>query len=110
MDLSKLKIFIEEGTLKINKSQIARELGVDRRTVAKYIDGYTKPSTRNKGSYLDKFYDLIKELLSDKNQHIFYYKRVLWQYLKDNHGLLCAESSLRRYISKHPEFIHFSAL
>lgn len=104
LDLSKLKIFIEEGTLKINKSQIARELGVDRRTVAKYIDGYKKPSTRNKESYLDKFYDLIKELLSDKNQQIFYYKRVLWQYLKDNHGLLCAESSFRRYISKHPEF------
>lgn len=32
-DLVKLKPFLEEGTLKISKSQIARELGKDRRTV-----------------------------------------------------------------------------
>lgn len=36
-DLYKLKPFLEDGTLKINKSQIARELEVDRRTVDKYI-------------------------------------------------------------------------
>lgn len=36
-DLYKLKPFLEEGTLKINKSQIARELEVDRRTVDKYL-------------------------------------------------------------------------
>lgn len=42
-DLYKLKPFLEDGTLKINKSQIARELEVDRRTVDKYINGYTKP-------------------------------------------------------------------
>ena len=29
-DLYKLKPFMEDGTLKVNKSQIARELGVDR--------------------------------------------------------------------------------
>ena len=29
-DLYKLKPFLEDGTLKINKSQIARELKVDR--------------------------------------------------------------------------------
>ena len=46
-DLYKLKPFLEDGTLKINKSQIARELEVDRRTVDKYINGYTKPESRN---------------------------------------------------------------
>ena len=45
-DLYKLKPFLEDGTLKINKSQIARELEVDRRTVDKYINGYTKPTER----------------------------------------------------------------
>ena len=44
-DLYKLKPFLEDGTLKINKSQIARELEVDRRTVDKYINGYTKSKT-----------------------------------------------------------------
>lgn len=37
-DLYKLHPFLEDGTLKINKSQIARELEVDRRTVDKYIN------------------------------------------------------------------------
>ena len=103
-DLAKLKPFLEDGTLKVNKSQIARELGKDRRTVDKYLKGYEKPVTRHKGSPIDDYYEIIRELLSDENQQIFYYKRVLWQFLKDNHQLHCAQSSFRRYISKHPEF------
>lgn len=103
-DLAKLKPFLEDGTLKVNKSQIARELGKDRRTVDKYLKGYKKTTTRHKGSPIDDYYDIIKELLSDENQQIFYYKRVLWQFLKDNHQLHCAQSSFRRYISHHPEF------
>ena len=43
-DLVKLKPFLEDSTLKINKSQIARELGKDRRTVDKYLKGYEKPA------------------------------------------------------------------
>lgn len=89
-DLIKLKPFLEDGTLKVNKSQIARELGKDRRTVDKYLKGYEKPATRHKGSPIDDYYGIIRELLSDENQQIFYYKRVLWQFLKDNHQLCCA--------------------
>lgn len=103
-DLHKLKPFMEENKLKINKSQIARELGVDARTVGKYIDGYSKPTTRNKKSKIDDFQPIIKELLCEKSIQVFYYKRVLWEYLKDNHGLDCAQSSFRRYISNIPEF------
>lgn len=103
-DLVKLKPFLEDGTLKINKSQIARELGKDRRTVDKYLNGYEKTTSRQRSSSIDDFYEIIGDLLSDENQQIFYYKRVLWQYLKDNHHLDCAQSSFRRYISQHPEF------
>lgn len=103
-DLKKLKPFMGVSNIKINKSQIARELGVDSRTVSKYIDGYTKPTTRNKPSKIDEFYPLIKELLSNESIQIFYYKRVLWQYLVDNHNLDCAQSSFRRYISQKKEF------
>lgn len=35
---------------------------------------------------------------------MLYYKRVLWQYLKDNHGLNCFLSNFRAYISKKAEF------
>lgn len=103
-DLVKLKPFLEDSTLKINKSQIARELGKDRRTVDKYLKGYEKPTARRRSSCIDDYYDIIKDLLSDENQQIFYYKRVLWQFLKDNHGLSCTQSSFRRYISQHSEF------
>lgn len=103
-DLPKLKTLMEVNHLKINKSQIARELGVDPRTVTKYLNGYQKPSTRNTSSKIDTFYPLIQELLQDNASQIFYYKRVLWQYLKDNYSLDCAESSFRRYITRHPEF------
>ena len=106
-DLKKLKPLMEGNNLKINKSQIARELGVDARTVSKYINGYTKPTTRNRSSKIDEYYLKIKELLSDESVQVFYYKRVLWQYLKDNHGLDCAQSSFRRYITKHEEFNNY---
>lgn len=103
-DLKKLKPFMEGSDLKVNKAQIARELNVDVRTVGKYIEGYEKTKTRNRSSKIDDFYPLIKELLSESSIQVFYYKRVLWQYLKDNHSLDCAQSSFRRYIYNHKEF------
>lgn len=106
-DLHKLKPLMEECNLKVNKSEIARELGVDPRTVAKYINGYKKTTTRNRKSSIDEFSGIISELLSDKCIQRFYYKRILWQYLKDNHGLDCAQSSFRRYISSKPEFNNY---
>ena len=80
-DLVKLKPFLEEGTLKINKSQLARELGKDRRTIKKYINGYVKPETRKRSSDIDAYYSVIQELLAETSQQIFYYKSILWQYL-----------------------------
>lgn len=103
-DLYKLKPFLEDGTLKINKSQIARELEVDRRTVDKYINGYTKPETRNCDDCITPFYDTIAELLSDKNQQVFYYRKVLWQYLADNHGFTGVYCNFCHYLRKYPEF------
>lgn len=103
-DLKKLTPFLEDGILKVNKSQIARELKKDRRTVDKYLKGYQKNKNRTRSSYLDAYYEIIKELLCTSSQQIFYYKSTLWQYLVDNHGLTCPESSFRRYISKHSEF------
>jgi transposase len=102
-DLVKLKALIEESNLKVNLSEIARELGCDRRTVKKYIRGYEKVAKRNRKSPIDDYYSLIQELLNSETR-IFYYKRVLWQYLVDNHGLKVKQSTFRGYISRHPEF------
>ena len=103
-DLYKLKPFLEDGTLKINKSQIARELDVDRRTVDKYINGYTKPKTRNCNDCITPFYDIIADLLSDQNQQVFYYRRVLWQYLVDNYAFTGVYCNFCHYLRRYPEF------
>jgi predicted transcriptional regulator len=44
-DLKVLKNLMETTNLKVNKSRLARELNVDRRTIDKYINGYEKPTT-----------------------------------------------------------------
>ena len=76
VDLHKLKPIMEVNNLKVNKSQIARELGVDARTVGKYLNGYIKPSIRNRRSPIDDFKPIIKSLLSEESIQVFYYKRV----------------------------------
>lgn len=98
---------MEVNNLKVNKSQIARELGVDARTVGKYLNRYIKLTTRNRKSLIDSFRPIIESLLSEDSVQVFYYKRVLWQYLKDNYGLECAQSSFRRYISNNPKFNNY---
>ena len=72
VDLPKLKFYMDNNGLKINKSQIARELNVDVRTVDKYLNGFKKSKTRKKNFRMDQYYDLIAELLSSETQ-IFYY-------------------------------------
>lgn len=101
-DLRKLKYIMEDTNIMINKSALARELNCDRRTIAKYLNGYTKPKTHNKKSSIDKYYDTIIKLLKDENKY-FHCKRILWQYLKDNYDLKCCESSFRRYVYIHKE-------
>ncbi len=103
-DLGKFKQVMEQLKMKINKSELARELGVDRRTIDKYLNGFIPKRTRKKASMLDEYYEIIAALLSEDSKQKFYYRRVLWQYLKDNHGLDCSASTFRAYIARTPEF------
>lgn len=103
-DLPKFKLVMENLKMKINKSQLARELGVDRRTIEKYLNGFIPKRKRNKASKIDKYYQIISALLSEDSKQKFYYRRVLWQYLKDNHKLDCSASTFRAYIGRTPEF------
>lgn len=103
-DLNKLKVFEEVLNIKVNFSEIAKDLGVDRRTVKKYYDGYNKPNTKKKASKIDPFIPLIRELLSDSSIQKFHYKANLYQYLVDNHRLDVAPSTFRHFIKNHEEF------
>ena len=58
--------------MKINKSQLARELGKDLRIIHKYSNGFVKSKTQTRSSNLDEYYDIIRELLSESSQQIFY--------------------------------------
>ncbi len=63
--------------MKINKSQLARELGKDPRTIHKYSNGFVKSKTRKRTSNLDEYYDIIRGLLSESNQQIFYCRGII---------------------------------
>ena len=103
-DLYKLKPLMETTNIKINKSQIARELDVDRRTVDKYLNGFSKAKHRSSSNCITPYVDIIRELLSDENEQLFYYRRVLWQYLCDNHSYSGNYSNFCCYLNKIPEF------
>lgn len=77
-DLPNLKILMENLKMKINKSQLARELNVDRRTIDKYLNGFTPKETKKKTAKIDTYYEVIAALLSSDSKQTFYYKRVLW--------------------------------
>lgn len=104
-DLPKLKHLMEAFRVKPNLSQIARNLGKDRRTVKRYYEGDLPLKTRNKGSRIDPWYEEIYNLLYSQGSghQIFYYKAHLWRYLKENRGLTSKESTFRHYIRTHPE-------
>lgn len=106
-DLPKLKVLMESLKMKINKSRLARDMGVDRRTIDKYLNGFERKNNRQGTSKIDDYYEIIALLLSKESKQIFYYKRVLWQYLKDNHGLKSSQSNFRKYISKTVEFQNY---
>lgn len=102
-DLPKLKLLMENSNIKLNKSQIARELDVDVRTVSKYLDGYEKPDVRSRKSRVDVYKETIEELLASKTQR-FFYIRNLYDYLTDKHEMQIPESTFRDYIRNHAEF------
>ena len=102
-DLPKLRTFMKVNNLKINKSEVARQLNMDRRTVAKYLDGYKRPTGRKKHSRVEEYKPIIEELLNSETQ-IFYYRKVLWQYLKDNHGMDIPLPTFYHYLKNTPEF------
>lgn len=63
-----------------NFSKLAREYGIDRRTVKKYYDGYEgKPVHHKKTSKLDKHKELISNKLRIKGANV----RAVYEFIKD---------------------------
>ncbi len=107
-DLNKLKVLVEVNNLdKPNFSELARQLGIDRRTVKKYYEGNIEKSRKQKKSKLDDYYNLISSLLSAENKQIFYYKSHLYRYLVREHNLECSRSNFNYFILKNSEFADY---
>jgi transposase/putative transposon-encoded protein len=91
-----------KGKIKVNKSKIARQLNVDRKTVDKYLKGHVPKTTRNRLSYLDEHREYIYEVLNDEHQSFDYIDH-LFKYLKREKGIKCSRSTFNRYIRKDEE-------
>ena len=102
-DLPKLKAFMEHNNIKLNKSELARQLGIDRRTVDKYLDGYEKPEHRDKPSKLDAYHGTIQDLLSSSTQ-VFHFRSVLYRYMVDNYAMDVPAQTFYHYLKSVPEF------
>lgn len=107
-DLKNLRLVMEvNGLDKPNFSELARRLGVDRRTVKKYYEGNIEVNRKPKKSKIDDYYDIISSLLSAENKQIFYYKSHLYRYLVREHNLECSRSNFNYFILKNNEFAEY---
>lgn len=105
-DLPKLKAFMEHNNIKLNKSELARKLDMDRRTVDKYLEGYQKPKHRSKPSKIDVYRDKIKALLSSTTQ-VFHFRSVLYRYMVDNYDMTVPPQTFYHYLKSVPEFDNY---
>ncbi|XAM51708.1 hypothetical protein TVTCOM_18200 [Terrisporobacter vanillatitrophus] len=86
---------IKSMNFKPNYSELAREHGIDRRTVKKYYDGYEgKPQTRNKSSKLDQYLEEIKLKLSIKGITA----KAVYEYFLDKNYDIGSYSNFIKYI------------
>ena len=107
-DLKNLRLVMEvNGLDKPNFSELARRLGVDRRTVKKYYEGNIEVNRKPKKSKIDDYYNLISSLLSAESDQIFHYKSHLYRYLVREHNLKCSRSNFNYFILKNNKFAEY---
>ena len=101
-DLALFSQAYKKGLIKVNISKLSRELKKDRKTIKKYLDGYTPKKTRERIKYLDEFREYIIEVLSDKYQSFDYIDH-LFKYLKREYKITCSRVTFNRYIREDEE-------
>lgn len=106
-DLPTLGEIMKASEIKPNFSLLANELGVDRRTVKKYYEGYNKPKTRDKPSKVEKYNHILDELLDENSIQRFYNKAVLYRFLKEKYSLDVCFSSFSKYISNNEKYNYY---
>ena len=101
-DLAIFSKAYKKGLIKVNISKLARDLNKDRKTIKRYLEGYTPKETRDRVKYLDEYREDIIQVLSDKYQSFDYIDH-LFKYLKREKGITCSRVTLNRYIREDEE-------
>lgn len=96
-ELALLSKAYKKGEIKLNKTQLAQKLNVDRKTVSKYLNGEIPKKNRNRSKYLDTYKDAIKEVLNDDNR-VFDYVDHLYRFMKREYKIKCNRVTFNRYI------------
>jgi transposase len=99
----KAQLMIFKGVnMKPNFSELARNYGVDRRTIKKYWEGYQgKPKTKGKISKLDNYKDLITEKLCIKGTNI----KATHEFMLHKYPDIGTYSNFSKYIKKNKLFV-----
>lgn len=101
-DLLLLSASYKKGEIALNKSQLARKLKVDRKTINNYLNGKIPKKTRVRKKYLDDFKEIIIEVLNDK-ERCFDYIDHLYKFMKREKNIKCNRVTFNRYIRNNPE-------
>ena len=89
--LNIIKLF----SMKPNFSELSRIYGYDRRTIKKYYEGYPgKPKTRNKGSKLDPFQNIIRDKLQIAGVNV----KAVYEYLISQGKDVGGYSNFNKYV------------
>mgnify|MGYP004456685771 FL=1 len=101
-DLTMFSKAYKKGLIKVNISKLTRDLNKDRKTIKRYLEGYTPKETRDRVKYLDEYREYIIDVLSDRYQSFDYIDH-LFKYLKREKGITCSMVTLNRYIREDEE-------
>lgn len=100
LNLRKDCVMLKTYEIKPNFADLARKYHMDPRTIQKYYEGYEgKPTTRNKPSNLDNYYEVIKEKMALPGAKV----SAVYFFLKEEKDYKGSYSSLTYFIRKHPE-------
>ena len=101
-DVRSISESYRKGVIKLNISELSRELKISRKTIRKHLNGsYGKEKAKRK-KYLDDYKELIISILDDEYQEFLYIDH-LYKYLKREHGIKCSRSTFNSYVQNDEE-------
>lgn len=97
IELRKELLYLDMNEMQPNYASLARQHGLDWRTIKKYHNGYEgKPLHHNKSSCLDKYQELIKDKVNLPGSTI----KGTYKFIKDRDDAIGTYSNFKKYVKK----------